>query len=1152
MEKRLQVNAFVSFIMRVSFVQIVLFCGAMGLTYAHDGMGQQVLDKKVSIHSEQTNVRQILTLIEKKTGAKFLYVSKLIPRQKVTVDVVDESVAEVLSQILSPLGIRYEADGSHIILWREKKDRQVSTELMQVAGNHKGELVITGKVTDVADGNPLPGVNILVKGTTVGTTTDDEGNFTLSVPNESSVLIFSFIGFTTQEQPVGSQTFLDIKLSADINTLNEVVVVGYGEQKKASLTAAVSTFKGEAVASNPVANLSNNFAGRVAGVIVTQRGGEPGFDGSTINIRGIATNGNNSPLLVVDGIYRDFSKLDPNTIESYTVLKDAAAVAPYGLAGANGVILVTTKKGKKGAPSLTYNTYVGFQNPTRVTPFVNSVQYALMRNEAARNDGNPPVFSGEEIENYRKTVTGAADADPDLYPNSNGVQDILKRNATITYHNLELSGGSDNVRYYTSLGFTNQEGQWTVTNYKKYNLVAGIDADATKSTLISLKINGSVQNGVYPGTDATGLMYQAVRNPPTVVNYYSNGLWGQYLGRSLVGQAFHSGYDKTETTSILTNLAVEQKIPFVPGLSVKGQVSYDPSYNTAKSWSTPVPVYTLNTTTNPRTFDKGFQGASKPSLEQKYNHNKAFTYQAFLNYQHAFGNHDVTFLGVVESRNQKYNEMGTTIINYNSTIDELNAGSSTKTDYSISGTSSQQKQFGYVYRVSYSYANKYLAEVAGRYDGHYSFAPGRRYSFFPSYSIGWNIAEETFIKNSLSFFDVLKIRVAYGKSGNLPNAAAFQYLSSYQLYSGAYNFGNTPGQGLSETLQGNPSITWEKATKYNVGLEGSIRNGLISFELDFFSEQRTGMLMSQGNNVPAEYGVSLGHANVGKMDNRGFELVLGTRHTFDNGIAINVSGNVTYAKNKMVEILETDATYDNPNRRRTGRPFDTQFGYEAIGYFTYDDFNPDGTLRAGLPVQPWGAVQPGDIKYADLSGPDGTPDGVISAEDETVIGRPHTPQVMFGLAPTISFKGFDLDVLFQGAAANDLYINGNMAAPFDGASSATKLQFEDHWTPANLHATYPRLSTAPTSNNTQGSSWWIRDGRYIRLKSLQVGYTLPQGIVQYLKVVQSIRFYVAGQNLFTWTPKMKELIDPEASGGTINGQYYFQQKVVSFGATIRF
>ncbi len=1021
------------------------------------------------------------------------------------------------------------------------------------------QLKVTGKITG-EQGEDLPGVTVLVKGTTTGTVTASTGDYSLNVPNGNATLVFSFIGYAAQEIAVANRSAINVKMVVDNKTLDEIVVVGYGEQRKTSTTAAVSTLKAQDVALKPVVNLTNSLGGRVAGLISQQGSGEPGQDGANINIRGISTTGNSQPLLIVDGIYRDFSRLDPSSIETFTVLKDAAAVAPYGLAGANGVILVTTKRGKSGTPTLSYNSWVGIQNPTRVTPQVNSYEYALMQNEAAVNDGRPAAYTPEQVEGYRKTVTGAADADPDRYPNSSPLNDLIDRNTVLTYHNVELSGGSSNIRYYTALAYTSQQGMYKSVSTKKYNLVAKVEADATPTTKVSLNINGFVEDNTYPGRSAGDLFYQAFRTPPVSPVYYSNGLWGQYTGRSLIGQAYHSGNTLNERNQLYTTFSIDQQLPFLKGLSIKGVASYDPDTRTSKAYSTPVPVYNVDLSKTPYQYVLGIQGAAKPSLSQSYSLNKAFTYQALLNYANTFGKHSITALGVLEYRNQKFNNFGAARLNFNTTIPELNAGSSTPADISNSGSSSQQKQIGYVYRVGYNYDEKYLFEVAGRYDGHYVFAPGHRYGFFPSFSAGWRISEENFMKNNVTWVDALKIRGSYGESGALPyfpgttDLAAFQYLSSYTLYGNSAVFGD-PTQGVSERSQANTNITWERAKKFNVGLEGSLYKGKFTFEVDYFTERRSNMLVPPQVSVPVEYGIGLSQVNAGAMSNQGIDATLGTTHRIGKDFRIGLNVNFLYSKNKLVEVFETQAQRLNPNRSRTGRPLGTPFGYHALGYFTTADFNADGTLKAGIPVQPYGAVHPGDLRYADLAGAPGAdgrpsaPDGKIDTNDQTVIGFSNTPQIVYGIIPKISWKGFDLDLLFSGAGRTGLGLGGSIVFPFDASASATKLEYTDHWTPQNQNALYPRLTGSPTANNNQPSDWFLRNNSYVRLKSAEIGYRLPESLIKHVRM-SAARFYVSGQNLFTYTPKMKEVIDPEASAG--NGQYYFQQRVITFGTNLTF
>lgn len=1008
--------------------------------------------------------------------------------------------------------------------------------------------VVTGRVSDTL-GEALPGVVVKVNGTSTAVTTDIDGNFSINV-HKGNVLEFRFVGFMPKTVKYNGEKTVNIVLEEDIKTLDEVVVVGYGTQKKISTTAAVSSIKTDEIAQKPVADVSNSLAGRVAGVIAKQGSGEPGADGASLRIRGVGTLGNQSPLVIVDGVPRDFSKLDPNMIEDISVLKDAAAVAPYGMAGANGVVLVTTKKGKEGAPTLSYSGYIGFQNPTRMTDQVNSYEYALMKNEAAMNVGYPNyyAYSQHDLEMFKKTVDGAADADPDRYPNSNGLKDLIQGNSVLTGHNVTLSGGSQRIRYFVSLGYLYQEGMWCTTNYQRFNLQSNISIDATKTTTIDLNLGGWHEIKKYPGQSAGDIMYQAYRTPPVSAIRYSNGLWGQYVGKSLYAMAYRSGYHELPADQLNTTLSITQKLPFVDGLSIKGVINYDPYKQKDKNWVTPMPVYTLDASVSPYRWTEGFQGPEKSYLSLSHSENTAMTFQGMINYNHNFGKHNVSALAVIEARTNKYWNISARRNNYGIDVDEINAGSSDPADISNGGTLWEERQVGYVFRAGYNYDNRYMVELSGRYDGHYYFAPGKRFGFFPAASLGWNIKQENFM-HDFTWLDKLKIRTSYGESGNLAGSS-YQYMSDYG-FGTAGNFGGVPVMGMWENIQGNPNITWEKAKKFDVGLELSVLNGMVRFEADYFYEKRSNMLMSPNSEVSAEYGIPLSQVNAGRMHNQGIDFMIDFNKAINRNLSVGVRGTFTYAHNTLDQIFETEATYNNPNRRRTGRPDGTMFGYECLGYFTYNDFNPDGSLKEGIPTQPWGQVYPGDLRYKDLSGPDGVPDGKIDENDMTVIGRSNwNPEIIFGLAPNIRYRGFDLDALFQGATRTNISLGETLVMPFFDSGSATKLQFKDHWTPTNQNARYPRLTSEVTVNNhRQSSSWWVRDATYIRLKSLEIGYTLPRKALDFLHLT-SLRVFASGQNLWTWTPKMKEIVDPEA--GSANGKYYMQQAVYSFGLNVTF
>jgi TonB-linked SusC/RagA family outer membrane protein len=1015
---------------------------------------------------------------------------------------------------------------------------------------------VKGNVKDAATGQTLPGVTIKIKGTSAGTITDAKGNFSINA-EVTDILQFSYVGYVTVEIPVKNRGYIDVKMQPSVSkNLNEVIVVGYGTQKKTSTTAAVSTVNTQDITQKPVVNVTNSLVGRASGLIVTQSGGEPGFDGSNIQIRGTSSIGRSNPLTIVDGVPRDFSRIDPNSIATISVLKDAAAVAPYGVAGANGVILITTKQGKQGKATLTYNGYWGIQNPTKVPEFVNSYQYALLRNEANANDAHDqgsayqPFATSEDLQKYQDH------SDPDGYADGHPLRDIIKRNRPISSHNITLSGGNEDVKYFASIAYTHQSGMWDPTYLNKYNGALSVTAKATSTTNVGISINSSVEDQHFPAFGAGSIIDQAMRQAPTTPVYYSNGLWSGYIGQSLIGEIYHSGYQTNHNTVLYSQLFVEQKLP-LDGLSVKGVISYDngpdPLFgnNTSftRKYSTPIPFYNVNTSTNPYTYTPNIQGNTKASFYESYSQNISLTYQGQLNYAHNFGKNAVTGLAVVEYRNISYQNFNAQRINYNLDIDELNYGGPAPSDATNSGFSSGQKQIGYVYRLGYAYDNRYLFEAAGRYDGSYLFGPGHRFGFFPAFSAGWRISQESFMKN-VSWVDNLKVRASWGQSGAYPsvggNIQTYQYLSPYNVYGNSAVIAGSATQGIFEALQGNPDITWEKANKADVGFEATLWKGALGIEADVFYEKRSNMLVGIGNALPAEYGIGVGLVNGGVMQNKGIDLTLTTFKQFTNDLRLDIKGTFTYARNKLLQVYENSATFNNVNRRQTGRQLGEQFGLKALGYFTSADFvDPNAAapvLKSGIAIPSFGTVRPGDIHYADLND-----DGKIDANDITDIGRPNTPGIIYGLEPHLTYKNFDLDLLFQGSGLSSTYFNNYFVWPFQSSGSATKLVYKDHWTPTNTNALYPRITGTPTSNNTQTSTWWMRNTSYLRLRSFEVGYTFSNKLLG--RTIRSLRVYAAGQNVFTWTPNVKETFDPEQGG---NNQNYFQQRVFSFGVNATF
>lgn len=1125
---------------------LLFFTISIGFSYASN----YAETTQITLKYKDIELSMLLKEIESQSEFSFFYNNDAINKSMiVSIDVEEKNIFDILDQAFKGTNITYKVKDKTVVLSYKKE----TVSNVVTGSNQQNTNKVSGIVTD-ASGEPLIGVSIQVKDGTEGTITDMNGNFSLNV-SKGTTLVFSYVGYAPQQITVGNQAVINITLNEDVNQMEEVIVIGYGVTKKTSLSAAVSTLKGDDVAKNPVANLSNTFAGRVSGVIARQTNGEPGQDGSEIFIRGKATMGSAGPLVVIDGIPRsNYSQLDPHSIESVTVLKDAAAVAPYGLGGANGVILVTTKKGKTGKPTIQYNGYVGFQNATRLHEMVNSYEYALLMNEGARNSGmiNMP-YTDEDIANYKKTVDGAGGSHYDRYPNSRGLREIIDQNTPITNHSVEITGGSERVNYYISLAYLYQKGQFSQIKLDRYNVSSKLNIKATSTTDVSLSLTGYVQDQNYQGESSWNIIYRTTRTPPTSAIRYSNGLWGNYLVGSSVGFMEHSGYRKNDITQIYTTLEVEQQLPFLKGLSIKGTFSYDPRFDYKKEWKTPILSYTPDYSQDPIVFHETYNGEYS-SLSEENRYDKKITMQGFITYKNTFGLHDISVLGVAERAEGLFNWNTLGRGGFPVDIDEMDFGSTAQGQVTNGGSSSRSAQVGFVYRVGYAYAGKYLAELAGRYDGHYSFAPGSRWGFFPSVSLAWNMAEEEFVKEKVPFMSQLKLRTSYGESGNLPadltrDGNAHQFLAGYSVYSNAAYLGENT-TGIKEMKQANPSITWERAKKFDIGFDAIFWNGKLSVTADYFYEKRDNMLIDPTTMVPVEYGIGLPKLNDGKMTNQGVELSLGSNLNINKDWNINLAGTMTFAKNKLEKGFETSTTYNNPNARRHGRPLDTYFGLKALGYFSENDFDADGKLKAGIPSIPGANVAPGDLKYADLSGPDGVPDGIIDDYDHTVIGRPkNTPQLIFGFSPTISWKNLDFSMLVQGATCYDSYIWGIAVNPFDNLSSVTKLLYKDHWTPENQDARYPRVTTQPLAHNTKNSSHWIRNTTYLRLKNIELGYTLPQQWVR-KAAMSRVRIYCAGQNLLTWTPFVKEKIDPEA--GDTNGNYYYLQSVFSFGANITF
>jgi TonB-linked SusC/RagA family outer membrane protein len=993
---------------------ILVFCimiASCSFLTAKDGYSQRLDPQKVllSLHAENQPLERVFKDIEKQSDFRFFYnANNCNVRQRITVMGEKVSVARVLQYLSDATGLEFkqinhyfsvrssrpDPSALHPIIEKKVALAEPPIPIYHLPANLSTDTLVRGKVSD-EKGRALAGVTVQVKGTAKGTVTDAGGQYAIST-GANAILVFSYIGYNKKEVPVHGSGSGHVTLSENTSGLNEVVVVGYGTQKKVDVTAAISSVDGDQIAKAPVASISNTLGGRVSGVLSRQGSGDPGNDGDKIRIRGIGTTGNADPLVVVDGIPMSYNQLNPNEIASVTILKDAAAVAPYGLAGANGVILVTTKRGQEGKFAFNYDGYYGFQRPTAIPEYLDAYGYAAALNQANKNVGTPAAYTDEQLQKFK------SGSDPDHYPNTDWIRQVINFHAPITRHTLSFTGGTEKLRLYSDLGYLYQEGVVSPINFRRYNLTVNADADVTPTTTISLDINTAITKSKDPGgASGSGIFTDVTEIPPVFPIKFADGKPAHQMLPSI----YESGYSDSTNNIFNGKLQITQDIPFIPGLSMKGVYAYHKNYMVGKNWDLPYTFYSLDAQDQ---LEPQQAGPPSPTLSQSFNEDQEITIQGYVTYKRSFGKHQVDFLGVYENRPGFANEFSASRINYAVYLDELSLGSSNKNDFANGGSSSRLAQIGWVYRLNYGYAGKYLVGLSGRYDGHYYFAPDKRFAFFPAVSLGWRLSEEHFIKDHYTWIDNLKLRGSYGKSGNLAGGP-FQYLTSYGLQS-SYVFGGTSPyqvQGIYENSQPNPGITWETAKKADIGLDADLWNGKLGFTLDVFKEKRSDMLLKPTATIPLEYGIGISQVNAGIMENSGFDFSATTNQHLGKDFYLSATFNFSYAKNKLVQTFETDATYNNPHRRRTGRALNTQFGLEASGLYQQSDFDADGHLKKDEPVPTYGPVQPGDIKYADLAGPLGAngkptgPDGKIDINDYTVIGKPLFPQIIFGLSATL-------------------------------------------------------------------------------------------------------------------------------------------------------
>lgn len=985
---------------------------------------------------------------------------------------------------------------------------------------------ITGKITD-SKGEALPGVNILVKDTQQGQISDIEGAFSIDVPNNNSILVFSFVGYLSQEIAVNNKNVINVILQDDEKALEEVVVVGYGTQKKANVTSSVASVDGQEIIKSAATNVTNSLAGRLPGITAVSGNGKPGA-GSQITIRGLSTFGDNSALIVVDGIVRSFEQIDPNEIESISILKDASAAAVYGSRAANGVIVVTTKRGKTGKPTISYNGFAGIQNPTTYPKLMNGLEYATTKNVARQNMGLAPAFSESEMSQIQQG----------LKPETNWYDLTLKKASFQTQQNVSVNGGTEAVKYFFSTGYLGQNGLYDNLNFKRYSIRSNVDAMINKNFSISVDLDASRRNNNQSGYSPEAIFSDIMAGYPYDKLYNPDGTI-YYTREQHPVEEIKTGYRREETDLFQATMVLKHELPFIEGLSVSGRASFGKEGYSNKFYQVPILMNRQDEQGNTLEIYPYGGWNGKTALTQSYSDYNTTTLNLSLNYKRIVGDHAISGIALFEQFDAKSKNFYAFRTNFPANgLDELLYGGQVQRD--ANGGSFTDGRMSYVSRVDYSYKNKYLLEASFRIDGSVAFPTSNKYGFFPAASAGWKISEEDFFRNNsgLDFFDHLKVRASYGKVGNDRNVYSgrvptFQYQQVYNLSSTIISGGDAI-QSIRPGVLPNPNVSWESAAITNIGFDGSMWGRKLQFEIDFFHKLTTNILLSRIRSIPGTIGATLPAENYAKVANKGVEVSLSHQKSLGN-LNYFVRGNISYAQSKVI-LLDEPANLPD-YLMQTGRPLNFIMGYQALGFFQTDQEVSEYYPQFN------GGQKAGDVKYADING-----DKVINANDRTIISMDNNiPKILGGLSFGGSYKGFDLAVLFQGATKMKKMLNGRSRTFFNGGSHNNFADLLDYWTPENRNAKYPRPWENQHPNNSHESSLYLRDASYIRLKSIDLGYSLPKSVSKKIGA-EVMRIYFSGSNLFLFD-KLK-MFDPEVEN--TDGAYYPQQRTLNLGLNLTF
>ncbi|KMM34293.1 hypothetical protein ACM15_07770 [Parabacteroides goldsteinii] len=972
---------------------------------------------------------------------------------------------------------------------------------------------VTGTVIDM-NREPVIGANIVEKGTTNGIITDVNGEFSLQV-SPDAVLQISYIGYNTREVAVNNQSSITIKLTEDTQAIEEIVVVGYGVQKRENLTGAVSAIMGDDLMKRPVGQTSVALQGIAPGVTITQQSGQPGQDAGTIRIRGIGTLNDSNPLVLVDGTAMDLNSVDPNIIESVSVLKDAASSSIYGSRAANGVILITTKRAKNKEFSVSYNGYAGWQTPTDLPDKVNAIDHMVMLNEAYRNVGRSPLYTDQYIQEYREK----GPSDRDHYPDVDWQKAVYNQYAFQQNHFFTLNGGTEKMKLLAAIGYYDQQGITPNTDYNRFTVRLNSDMQFTQRFSAKLDMYLKYNTQKTPGRGIYDVIYWINRTPSIYPDVLSNGKYAVgWDGDNVLAFAKDGGFAKTKTPSASINMALSYQFTDF----LKADVSYTPIYNNniTSTYNKSVNTY----------YADGELAYSKPSKSALYEHRGwglSHDFKALLNFDKAFGQHNLKALAGFqwESGTDDYIDASRDTFIFPQ-YPKLNAGGSD--NQKASGSGSEYALASFFGRINYDYQGKYLFEANVRYDGSSRFDLGHKWGVFPSFSGGWRISEESFWEPIRDIVDNAKFRVSWGQLGN-QNIGNYAFASVVSYSS--YVIGGQPVTSGAINDMSNSAISWEKTEMLDFGIDLQFFSKL-SASFDYYNKKTSDILWKL--NVPLIIGLNPTYQNAAKVSNKGWDLELRWNDQI-NDFRYGASFILSDVKNKVVDLKGISMTGLTVNRE--GHSINSIYGLEAIGYISEEDYNADGSYKHATQ---FGAFAPGDIKYKDQNN-----DGIINNEDEVIIGNT-VPRFTYGLNLDASWKGFDFSMFWQGVGKADGYLNKQATMPFYWGASALEMH-KDHWTEDNPNARFPRLAFNET-NNEQNSSFWMANAAYLRLKNVTLGYTFPKTLSEKIKF-SHVRLYISGQNLLS-IDKFWDGFDAEAPVG--DGAYYPQVKVFTIGLDVKF